>query len=491
MISRTYLIARREYLSYVATWGFWISLSIAPLFVAAGVIAPTLLERASPVRHVTVIAEEPALYEAVADELEARARASARRVLSSYLRTRADEDAQDVALRAFDATPGAPRAALRAGLDAAGENVDAAFQVMPIEAPKIVLVPSPEEDAEALRPYLMGERLTAAPGGPQPLDAAAVLRRNADGVVEADLWSTNLAFAQNEFRTLIGGAARNFMRREALSGAGVAPDALIELEQLSPRINELTPEREGVSAQVTLADRLPYAVGFGLGISLWLVIFSVVNMLLTSTIEEKSNKILDMLLASARLHEILFGKLLGVAAVSFTLMAAWAFAGGGLLLFAAGNGGGVPAAVFQALADPGLLIPFAAYFVAGYILYGAIFAAIGSLCETNQEAQTLMSPIIVLLLVPMFVMPVAMRDPDSSVLAVISWIPLYTPFLMMLRLPADPPLYEVVGTAVLLIATTGFVLWAAGHVFRAGVVGRLGVGRLGSSIKALWRRPAG
>jgi ABC-2 type transport system permease protein len=287
---------------------------------------------------------------------------------------------------------------------------------------------------------------------------------------------------------------RDLMREEALSAAGVASEAVRRANAMAPRMTEFNPEREAAEAEVTLADRLPFFMGVAMGFVLWTVVFSVVNVLLTSVIEEKGAKILEALLASARYHEILAGKLLGVAGVSATLMGVWGLFAAASLISASQSGAALPTQALDALLDPALLLPFAGYFILGYLMFGAIFLAVGSLCETIQEAQTLMTPMIFILMVPMFMLPVMFRSPDAPILVAMSWIPLYTPFLMMIRLPTDPPLIEIVGTTLVLLVTTVLIVWGAGGVFRAGVIGRAGpdglkriVGRLLRGGKA---RPA-
>lgn len=490
MIRRIFHIARREYLSYVATVGFWLSLALVPAFMAAGVVLPAVFERASPVRYVAIVADDPAFIAALDAELAEGERRRARAALAAALRLQTAPETRAAALDAFDATSGDAETALAAARAALGAEAPSGLDALRIETGKIVRVDAPAADPDALRPYLLGEALVETPDGPRPLSAIAVIRRDAAAGVSIDIWSAQLALGAVEFRQLVTRAARERMRWEALQAAGIDPAALAALDRLAPEVTELTPEREGGAARVTLADRLPFVMGAGLGVALWIVIFSVVNMLLTSTIEEKANKVFEMMLASARLPEILFGKLAGVAAVSFTLLGVWGTAGLAVFFAASRVAGGETGALFSVLADPALLIPFAGYFVAGYLMYGAIFIAIGSLCETIQEAQTLMSPMLFLLMAPMFVLPVALRDPESGLLAVLSWFPLYTPFLMMVRLPAGPPLIEVIATTAMLIATTGLVVWGASGLFRAGVVGRAGPGVLKSMIGGLFARRA-
>ena len=127
---------------------------------------------------------------------------------------------------------------------------------------------------------------------------------------------------------------------------------------------------------------------------------------------------------------------------------------------------------FRAVLDPGLLLPAFGYFIIGYLMYGAVFLAIGSLCDTLQEAQTLMSPIMLVMFIPLFVVMAAIESPDSTVVQVVSWIPIWTPFVMIARIPSDPPLWEMLATTGLMVGFAIVVIALAGAVFRQGALGR-------------------
>jgi len=147
--------------------------------------------------------------------------------------------------------------------------------------------------------------------------------------------------------------------------------------------------------------------------------------------------------------------------------------GGGLALLGGAVMAGMNpeiAALLGSLFDPGLLLAALFFFAAGYLMYGAIFLAMGSLCDTLQDAQTLMGPVIWTLLLPMFFLFFSIEATDSVLLRAASWFPLWTPFLMMARLPSDPPLWELVGASALMIFTTVLVVWGAAAVFRQGAL---------------------
>ena len=263
------------------------------------------------------------------------------------------------------------------------------------------------------------------------------------------------------------------MQLQHLVAAGVDPDLIAAADELRPTVRELNPERAAEAAEVSDTERLPIFVGVATAFGLWVVIFSVVNMLLTAMIEEKGNKVLEMMLASSRHHEILVGKLLGVAAVSFTLLVFWGglASAGGLAIQQLMAAADIPAAtILGALFDPALIGPAIGYFIVGYLMYGAIFLAVGSLCETIQDAQSLMSPIMLVMMVPLFLVMMAIDAPDSPIVAVASWVPLWTPFIMLARLPQDPSTMELVGTTALMLGTAVVVIWGAGVTFRMGAL---------------------
>jgi len=117
-----------------------------------------------------------------------------------------------------------------------------------------------------------------------------------------------------------------------------------------------------------------------------------------------------------------------------------------------------------------LIGAFVVYFFFGYLLYAGLILAIGSVCNTLKEAQNYMGVITMLMMVPLLTMMFIPKDPNGTVATALSWIPIYTPFIMMNRAAADPPLFDVIGTMILLIASTLFVLWGAVKIFRVGIL---------------------
>jgi ABC-type Na+ efflux pump permease subunit len=142
----------------------------------------------------------------------------------------------------------------------------------------------------------------------------------------------------------------------------------------------------------------------------------------------------------------------------------------GLLCWKAGGASDVTSQVFAALQSSNLILMFSVYFLLGYLMYAALILALGSVCNTLKEAQSYMGVITMMMMVPLLTMTFIPKDPNGILARVLSWIPIYTPFIMMNRAMADPPLFDLIGTLVLLIIATVGALWMAAKVFRIGIL---------------------
>src|SRR6185436_3648082 len=126
--------------------------------------------------------------------------------------------------------------------------------------------------------------------------------------------------------------------------------------------------------------------------------------------------------------------------------------------------------LYKVVRTSNLLPAFVIYFVFGYLMYAALILALGSVCNTLKEAQNYMGIITMVMTMPLLTMMFIPKDPNGTLATVLSWVPLYTPFVMMNRAAADPPLFDLVGTMVLLVVTTVCALWLSGRIFRIGVL---------------------
>ena len=127
-------------------------------------------------------------------------------------------------------------------------------------------------------------------------------------------------------------------------------------------------------------------------------------------------------------------------------------------------------AALSSLFSPVHIALLLCYFVCGYLMFGVSFAAIGAFCETQKDAQAVMGPTMIVLMIPMITMQTAFTSPDLPMLRYMSWFPLFTPFLMPLRLVQNPPWWEIAGTLALMGVVAVLMINMGRRAFRHGAL---------------------
>lgn len=464
---RLFLIARREYFAYARTIGFWLSMLVLPAFVLLGGMLPGYIKNASPTRSVAIVdltgqAKGPQVVAAM-DRLYLADQAS------SLRQTAMMEAGRE---KANEVREVAERQGVDAGLARLKQVAPTAAQAWKPAKRSVIAVPAPADAASAttveqaeaaLRPYVNGDRTLE---GGRSLDGAAVLTM-VDGEVSARFWSKGVTDTRAE--DAVRDALVEVIRADRLAAAGVSAEAAKRFENIRPKLDVYSTKSTSGEA-VGLRDRLPGLVGFVFGMILWSTVITGASILMNSVMEEKSNRVLEVLLSSASTTEILAGKVLGVAGITATVLGVWGGLGALILSGFSTMAPGLVQDFVSVLTADGLIAYLLIYLIGGYLMYAVLFAAIGAFCETPREAQTLLGPIMILLSAPIIVMQLAIRTPDMPVVKVLSWVPLFTPFLMPARIPADPPLIEVVGTMVGMFLMAAVMVWIGGKAFRAGAL---------------------
>jgi ABC-2 type transport system permease protein len=193
---------------------------------------------------------------------------------------------------------------------------------------------------------------------------------------------------------------------------------------------------------------------------MFMLILTSGQMLVRSVVEEKSNRIVEILLSSCSAKDLMKGKILGLSALGVAQISLWLIIG----ITAVS-----PFAVLLFSANGIWLMPM--YFILGYLMYASIFVGIGSLVNTEQEAQQITSYISLLLIFPIVLSVNAFENPNDSLFQILSFIPLMTPTMMALRISVQvPSAIEVVTTILLLFLTTLFFMWTSGKIFRIGIL---------------------
>lgn len=245
----------------------------------------------------------------------------------------------------------------------------------------------------------------------------------------------------------------------------------IEQSQYDRLAKELDSEHRGLTSRTATGeikdaatvDKLKtYFIPLILMFLLWMVVMSAVPQLLSTAIEEKMIRVSEVILGSVTPFELMMGKLIASTGISAVLAFLY-LAGGAVFAIQSGRADAIPVA----------LLPFFVFFMLlAVFFFGSVFIAIGAACSEIKDAQGLMAPAMIILMLPMFVWMPVLKQPNSPLAVAASLFPPATPMLMLLRLAAHPPppMWQVLLGVALTTACTIGMVWAAGRIFRIGIL---------------------
>ena len=271
------------------------------------------------------------------------------------------------------------------------------------------------------------------------------------------------------------------------------------------RLRSYTLDEEGKEKVSESGVYMMVSMILGMIIYMFIALFG--GMVMSSVIEEKASRVVEVLVSSVKATELMFGKIIGVALVALTQFFLWivlTLAIVGIVGAVSGQNllggqdtaelvqtvGGVSAeqaeAVTEALSDGGeanvilstignlpfgrIIICFVLFFIFGYMLYASLFAAIGSAVENEGDSQQLQIPLTIPLLLGFFIAIYAFKAPDSALVFWGSMIPFTSPIVMLARLPFGVPVWEIVVSIVLLILTFAACAWISAKIYKVGIL---------------------
>ena len=281
------------------------------------------------------------------------------------------------------------------------------------------------------------------------------------------------------------------------------------LESIKTDINISTIKLEADGSKVKTSTELNSVVGLVSAILIYMFIFMYGAQIMRGVIEEKTSRIVEVIISSVRPLELMMGKIIGVAMVGLTQFALWIIltfalvsAAKGILMPdkpmdmqtlqmnsimnnpAVGNdmtaGSGQPQIdpneielAFEAINSINygtMLLSFIFFFLGGYLLYGALFAAIGGAVDSDADTQQFMMPVTIPLILGVVVLQGAITNPEGPVAFWFSIIPFTSPIVMMARIPFGVPIWEIALSAALLILTFIACTWLAAKIYRTGIL---------------------
>ncbi|MEM0961153.1 MAG: ABC transporter permease [Bacteroidota bacterium] len=356
-------------------------------------------------------------------------------------------------------------------LDESGRLYEAVAEAMP---ERFVTEPA-DAPLDSLRARVLDERLDLAVVLPASLlegeGEATALSRSGGGLSQYDD---------------VRGAVREAVRNVRLADVG-ATDEVTAVFAERPSVRSVTVTESGDAADGAF---LATGIGYMSGLIIYMLVFIYGSLVMRGVIEEKQNRIVEVIASSVRPFELLMGKVLGIGAVGLTQIIAWVALGAGALtvmgplLGAASGPPDVPVpqgapppdlpfdiSAVAALMTPGFLIVLVLCFLGGYLFYAALFAAVGSAVEQESDAQTLSLPVTLPAVIPMLFLFPILDQPDSVLSTVLSILPPFSTVILPVRIAVvDVPLWQTLLALGLLAAAFVGAIWVAARIYRVGIL---------------------
>ncbi len=402
---KMFKIIKREYLERVRRKSFLIGTILGPILMAAMIFAPALIMRFSPAKQASI---------AVIDQT-----GKLYNGLEEALTDTLDSGEPMFRLREVKVPPG--------GLDEAKKTLNIEIESGALDA-YIIL---PEDIVESNKASFYGKKLG---------DLRTIER------------------IKNEINNSV---ISDRLAKEGLD-AKIVRDMVKNVKFDTIMLKEGGKEREG-SMDLMFMSTFIFVMLLYMTILMWGIAVE------RSIIEEKNNRVIEVMLSSVRPIDLLFGKIFGVGAVGLTQYAIWAVVSVIMVLYGLSMGG--PVAEVVSSFSLGTLVYFIIYYLLGFLFYSCLFAGIGSVCNSDQEAQQMQSPIVLCLVFTILVPMMVIQNPDSTFATVISLIPVFTPIVMFMRITVlMPPLWQIALSIIIMIGAIYLAGFFSAKIFRVGIL---------------------
>jgi ABC-2 type transport system permease protein len=278
----------------------------------------------------------------------------------------------------------------------------------------------------------------------------------------------------------------NLYRHEKMMESGLNSELINSIEK-DVKLKTVKITKEGTEKDNTVALTI---LGWVLGFMIYMMMLMYGTFVMRGVIEEKANRIVEVINSSAKPFEIMMGKVIGIGLVGLTQVLIWIIfatiillVGGPLVqhfvnkpetmaqgMAMSGASGGISGFVMPSISI-WIVIAFIFYFLSGYFIYSTLFAAVGSAVDQESDSQALVMPITMLIIIPMLFISSIISNPDSTLAIVLSIFPFWSPIIMIVRIAAtDVPLWQVALSVLLEIGTFLGCVWAASRVYRVGIL---------------------
>lgn len=295
-------------------------------------------------------------------------------------------------------------------------------------------------------------------------------------------------------------------RAELVARSGI-PDLEEQLKNTKTRIDVETIKMGDDGQGKKGSTEIAMGVGYGAGFLIYMFVFIYGSMVMRGVLEEKQNRIVEVIISSAKPVQLMMGKIMGLAAVGLTQFLIWIILIAGIFTGAKSMfmtedtmqqmvqaqsenimmQGSNQAAVqmmekiepnqfdqiveqIEGINFPLIIVAFLIFFILGYLLYSSLMAAVASAVDSEEDMQQFMLPITIPLVAAMIILVNVIKNPEGSLAFWGSMIPFTSPVIMMVRIPFGVPWYELVGSILILVASTFGAIWMAAKIYRTGIL---------------------
>ena len=477
-MNNIFLVAAREFRQIAGMRSFWLTLVIMPLSIVIGALVPQMIHKDEPDRVMIIDrtggGEASALMQRFQLDDGREQLAALSRYVQRHHLERADPRASwarhdrwysDADVAQFNAEGGFSAAKAKIARVKAKDTPELKAAHPNYEVVPVALSLRDHADAgldDALKPILKPDGKDS-----RPVDYVILIPASFGQNPLVRLWANRQP--SQAFVATVQDVLTRDLRTRFLESQGVSETGAQNASTIAPALAISTPPPGGGAREAMLVRSiLPLAAAYLLMISLMLS----GSWMLQGTVEERSNKLLETVLACVSPEELMYGKLLGTAGVGLFMIAVWIGCG----VFAAYATQGAIAdfirPALDPLTSPGTIIALIWFFVFGYVEIAIFFLAIGAVSDSMRDAQGYLMPVLLVIIMPISILMQAVLGGNSggALIEVLTWVPIWTPFGVLARLGLGIPAWEVIGTGILLALFTAVELVLLARLFRASLL---------------------
>jgi ABC-2 type transport system permease protein len=267
----------------------------------------------------------------------------------------------------------------------------------------------------------------------------------------------------------------NYLSEKKLASYNIPEiKTILEESKIAVKVKSIRLGESGKETETSAEFAMVLGMVFTLLIYMFIFVYGA--MVMQGVMEEKTNRIVEIMVSSVKPFDLMMGKLIGIGAVGITQFGLWGLLIAGVTLFGsallAGVGGSAEM-IFTLLSSSNVLtlcLYFILFFIGGYLIYASLFAAIGAMVNSQEDTQQYMMPITILILFAFYAGFYSAQNPDGPLAFWTSLIPFTSPIVMMTRLPYDVPWWQLILSIALLVITVILIVVLVAKIYRVGIL---------------------